>query len=89
MGNRKSYVLLWIAAVLALLTGADQITLYLYARSHLTEILRNGSVKILNGFLTVTEEAALANPPLTTAVFCFVLSAACFAGLYVLKRRKK
>lgn len=90
MEERKSTaVLLWVAAVLALLTGAVEASLYFYARSHLAEILREGSVRVFNGLFTVTEDAALANPHLTAVFFCLVVSAACFFGLHALKRRTK
>ena len=84
--RKSAAVLLRIAAAFALLAGVAEAALYFYARGHLAEILRKGSVRVLNGLVTVTEGAALANPHLTASFFCLAVAVACLIGLHALKK---
>lgn len=80
-------VKLKIAAILALLVAIVEGSIYAFANIHLTEIQRNGSAPFLFGLLTVTPDFALANPHMTLTVVCALVSAACFTGLYILRRK--
>lgn len=84
--KKSSLVLLRIAGALALLAGAGDTALYCYAKSHFAEILRNGSVKLPGGLITVTESSAQANPHLTAGILCLVLAAVCFFAAHRWRR---
>jgi hypothetical protein len=85
--RKKAKTLLRVAAALALLTAGSQTALYFYAAAHRKEILQNGSAGLLDPLVTVTENAAQANPYLTSSVFCLLLAAACLIGVHLLKKR--
>lgn len=87
--HKSTGILLRIAGVLALLVAVSQTAFYFYASSHLKEILQNGSIKLFHNLITVTESAALFNPEITTAIFCVLLSAACFIGAHFMRSSKK
>jgi ammonia channel protein AmtB len=84
---KRSILLLRVAAVLALVTGSCQVSLYCYAKRHFTEILKNGSAKLFGGLVTVTEKTALVNPNLSTAVVCFMLAVVCFIAAHRWNRK--
>lgn len=81
--------LLTAAAVLSALTAVSEAASFFYARAHLQEILREGSISVLGGKAFLTESAAQANPHLVTAAFCVLISAACAVGAHVLRNRER
>ncbi len=76
-----------VLSVLSALAALAEAASFFYARAHLKEIFRDGSVAILGGRAYLTESAAQANPHLVAAVFCVLLSAACIVGANWLRRR--
>lgn len=85
--NKRTRILLRIAAVLALLVAASQTALYFYATAHFKEILQKGSVTLFYSLVTVTESAAQANPQLTAAVFCVLFAVGCLIGAHIMKKK--
>jgi hypothetical protein len=78
-GSRK--VKLTVAGIIAAAAAVWEAGFYIFANRNLKEILQKGSVKVFFGLITVTEDAALANPHLVAAVFCAALAAGCFIGI--------
>lgn len=69
------------AGIIAAAAAVWEAGFYIFANRNLKEILQKGSVKVFFGLITVTEDAALANPHLVAAVFCAALAAGCFIGI--------
>lgn len=76
-------------SALSALAAVSEAASFFYARAHLKEILRDGSIAVLGDRAFLTESAAQANPHLVTAAFCVLLSAVCAVVAVRLKRNRQ
>ena len=87
--RRYSPAPLIVLSVLSALAAVTEAASFFYARAHLKEILRDGSVTILGGAARLTESAAQANPHLVAAAFCVLLAAICAFFANRLRQKNK
>ena len=87
--RRYSPAPLIVLSVLSALAAVTEAASFFYARAHLKEILRDGSVAVFGGAARLTESAAQANPHLVAAAFCVLLSAACAVAVNLLRGKNK